>query len=158
MLILGIDPGTAITGYGLVNKKQGKLEAVKYGCIFTPAKTDNSKRITAIAQELKKIIETYQPKNIAIEQLFFFKNLKTAIAVSEARGAILLTANQLNLKIYEYTPLQVKQAVTGYGKAEKLQIQKMVKSILGLKEMPQPDDAADALAIAICCANSSSIK
>lgn len=153
MLILGIDPGTAITGYALVKKEKNTLHALDYGCIFTPAKTSNSKRITTIAEELKVIIQKHRPRYVAIEQLFFFKNLKTAISVSEARGAMLVVANQLNLEIHEFTPLQVKQAITGYGRAEKTQIQKMVKVILNLKEIPEPDDAADALAIAICCAN-----
>lgn len=153
MVILGIDPGTAIAGYGFINKEKSVLKMIDYGCVFTPAKTANSKRINTIANKLKKLIQKYQPQNIAVEQLFFFKNLKTAITVSEARGAILLTANQSNIPIYEYTPLQVKQAVTGYGKADKTQVQKMVKVILNLKEIPKPDDAADALAIAICCAN-----
>lgn len=153
MVILGIDPGTAIAGYGFINKQKSILKMIDYGCVFTPAKTDNSKRINIIANKLKKLIQKYRPQNIAVEQLFFFKNLKTAITVSEARGAILLTANQSNIPIHEYTPLQVKQAVTGYGKADKTQVQKMVKVILNLKEIPKPDDAADALAIAICCAN-----
>lgn len=153
MIILGIDPGTAITGYGFIETEKGTLKIIDYGCVFTPAKTDNSKRIASIAEKLTALIKKHQPQNIAIEQLFFFKNAKTAISVSEARGAVLLIANQLRLEIHEYTPLQVKQAITGYGKAEKIQIQKMVKVILQLKEMPKPDDAADALAVAICCAN-----
>lgn len=153
MIILGIDPGTAIVGYGFIKKEKNNLKVIDYGCIFTPAKLDNSKRINIIAGELKKLLQKYRPQNIAVEQLFFFKNLKTAITVSEARGAILLIADQSNIPISEHTPLQVKQAITGYGRADKTQIQKMVKVILNLKEIPKPDDAADALAIAICCAN-----
>lgn len=153
MVILGIDPGTAITGYGFIEANKSALNVVEYGCVFTPAKTENSKRIALIAETLTALIQKHCPQCIAIEQLFFFKNVKTAISVSEARGALLLIANQLHIDIYEYTPLQVKQAITGYGKAEKSQIQKMVKVILQLKEIPKPDDAADALAVAICCAN-----
>jgi len=153
MVILGIDPGTAITGYGFIEANRSAFKVIEYGCVFTPAKTENSKRIAAITEKLTELIQTHRPQHIAIEQLFFFKNVKTAISVSEARGAVLLIANQLRVEIHEYTPLQVKQAITGYGKAEKSQIQKMVKVILQLKETPKPDDAADALAIAICCAN-----
>lgn len=153
MIILGIDPGTAITGYGFINTDKHALKVIEYGCVFTPAKTENAKRIAAITEQLTSLIQKHCPNYIAIEQLFFFKNVKTAISVSEARGAILLIANQLRIDIHEYTPLQVKQAITGYGKAEKTQIQKMVKVILQLKEIPKPDDAADALAVAICCAN-----
>lgn len=154
MVILGIDPGTHRTGYGFIKRAKGALTVVDYGCIVTPSKTDNFKRITSIANELEKLIKKHKPRNIAVEQLFFFKNLKTVISVSEARGAVLLTANKSGANIYEYTPLQVKQAITGYGKAEKMQVQKMVTLILNLPEIPTPDDAADALAVAICCANS----
>lgn len=157
MIILGIDPGTERTGYGVIKKDKNRLTVVEYGCIATPKNTENFKRISSISSQLKQIINKHRPQQAAVEQLFFFKNSKTVMSVSEARGAILLTATQLNIPIKEYTPLQVKQAITGYGKAEKFQIQKMVKVILQLKEIPKPDDAADALAIAICCANNQKI-
>lgn len=153
MIILGIDPGTERTGYGVIMKDKGRLMSIEHGCITTPKNTENFKRISSISVRIKEIIEKHQPNQIAIEQLFFFKNSKTVISVSEARGAILLTAAQLGIPIKEYTPLQIKQAITGYGRAEKIQIQRMVTSILNLAAIPRPDDAADALAVAICCAN-----
>lgn len=153
MVIMGIDPGTERTGYGIIGKNKGILKSIAYGCVVTPKNSENSKRIALIAKELKDIMEKYRPRNVAVEQLFFFKNVKTIISVSEARGSVLLVSSQQNIPIFEYTPLQVKQAVTGYGKADKTQVQKMVKAILNLKEIPKPDDAADALAVAICHAH-----
>jgi crossover junction endodeoxyribonuclease RuvC len=153
-LILGIDPGLATTGYGLVLKERNKLAHIAFGCILTPAKQNFIERLETIHNELEKIIKKYQPQAVAVEALFFCKNVKTALDVSQARGVILLTAIENKLPLYEFTPLEIKQAVTGYGRAEKKQIQKMVKIILDLKEIPEPDDAADALAIAICGANS----
>jgi len=161
MLILGIDPGTAAIGWGLIKKESGnsrsspkECRAVAFGCLKTDSKQNTPERLFHLYQQLIKLLHQYRPTAVAVENLFFFKNQKTAISVSQARGVILLTAEQNNLPIYEYTPLQIKQALTGYGRAEKKQIQKMVKEILGLKEIPQPDDAADALAAAICCAHS----
>jgi len=151
MIILGIDPGLAITGYGVINETQ-KIELIDYGCIYTNLKFSTSERLKKIHQELKKIIKKYKPDKIAVEELFFAKNAKTALKVGEARGIILLTIKQNKIPLFEFTPLQVKQAVTSYGRASKQQIQQMIKAILNLKEIPKPDDAADALAIAITCA------
>lgn len=150
MKILGLDPGTATTGWSVIieEKKQPKVEA--FGCIETDKVKDSVARLKEIAFDLRKIIKKYQPDEAAIEDIFFFKNLKTAIKVAQARGVLILTCADKNLPVFEYTPLQVKQALTGYGRAEKRQVQIMVKNILKLKELPRPDDAADALAIAIC--------
>jgi len=158
MIILGIDPGTATTGYGIIENNQGKLKAVDYGCILTDKKMKMPERLDFLGEELKKIMKKYKPRAMAVEELFFFKNAKTIITVGQARGVILFVGKNIGKKtgldIYEYTPLQVKQAVVGYGRADKNQVQQMVKSILGLKSTPKPDDAADALAVAICCASS----
>lgn len=153
MIILGIDPGTAATGYGII-RQQSELKAVGYGCIKTSQKLSTAERLKKTHQGIAKLIKKHKPDIIAIEDIFFFKNLKTVIKVSQARGAALLSASQMKIKVAEYTPLQVKQAVTSYGRADKAQVQKMVKILLRLKEIPKPDDAADALAVAICCANS----
>jgi len=154
-IILGIDPGIADTGFGVIAKqKNGSLVCVDYGSIKTSAKISLSDRLEILSCELSELIKKYQPETIAVEQLFFCKNVKTALIVGHARGVILLTAKQYKIEPLEFTPLQVKQAVSAYGKASKLQVQKMVKLILNLKELPQPDDAADALAIAICASNS----
>lgn len=158
MLILGLDPGTATVGFGLLEKNNNKLTAFQYGCILTKPGEEAGKRLAHIEKELQKIIKKYRPQEAAIERLFFMKNLKTAMAVSEARGVMLLTLSRLKLPTFEYTPLQVKLNVTGYGKAPKIQVQKMVKTFLKLDALPQPDDAADALAIAICHANQLKIK
>jgi crossover junction endodeoxyribonuclease RuvC len=152
MKILGIDPGTAIIGYGLI-KKGKELKMLQYGCIKTSADLSTAERLNKLHKDLNLLIKKYKPNIVAVEDIFFFKNLKTAIKVSQARGVILLTAIRAKCRIEEYTPLQVKQAVHGYGRAEKRQVQEMVKVLLGLKEIPKPDDAADALAVAICCAN-----
>lgn len=150
MSILGLDPGSAIVGYALLEKKDKKLFSLKYGCITTDSRQPASRRLVQIERELAKIVKKYHPQEAVVEKLFFFKNLKTAIAVSQARGVILATLERVGLKTFEYTPLQVKLSVTGYGKAPKIQVQRMVKNILNLREIPRPDDAADALAIAIC--------
>lgn len=152
MIILGIDPGIAATGYGFIKKE--KLELIDYGCIQTKAGLPFSLRLKKIHENLKKIIKIYQPQVVALEELFFCKNTKTALKVGEARGAVILTIIQAKLPFYEFTPLEVKQAVSSYGRADKKQIQLMVKLLLNLKKIPQPDDAADALAVAICCAHS----
>jgi len=153
MLILGLDPGTATVGYAILDKNKSKLTAVEYGCIKTSSCQPAGDRLVCIEKELQKIIKLFKPDEAAVEKLFFLNNITTAMAVSQARGVMILTLAKLKLPTFEYTPLQVKLTVTGYGKAPKMQIQRMVKGILGLKELPHPDDAADALAIAICHAN-----
>jgi crossover junction endodeoxyribonuclease RuvC len=154
MLILGIDPGTAMIGVGLIEYKKKKLVFLDCTCLKTNPQKQTAERLKDLYWQLVKIIKKYQPEVVAVEDIFFFKNLKTAIKVSQARGVILLAAAQQKIKIAEFTPLQVKQALTGYGRAEKQQVQKMVKTLLNLKEIPKPDDVADALAVAICCAHS----
>jgi len=150
MRVLGIDPGTATTGYGVIEKKDGRLLTVDYGTINTPAGMDMPLRLVKINGELKHLLEEYQPEAVAVEEIFHHKNAKTVVTVAQARGVILLAASLAGLPVAEYTPLQVKQAVVGYGQAEKRQVQMMVQRLLGLDELPRPDDAADALAIAIC--------
>lgn len=152
-IILGIDPGLASTGYGVIETCQGRTSIIDYGCISTEPKTSFEKRLDQIHQQLQKIIKKYQPDLFAVEELFFAKNAKTALLVGQARGVVILTAIQNHLPISQFTPLQVKQSVTGYGRADKKQIQQMIKILLCLKEKPWPDDAADALAVAICAAN-----
>jgi len=151
---MGVDPGVARLGYAFIEikKKEGKLKAIDYGCITTAPGLSNGERLKILNNELNKMIKKYKPTILAIEKLYFFKNLKTAMPVSQAKGVILLTAAKKNIPVYEFTPLQVKMAVVGYGKAEKKQVQKMIRLILHLKELPRPDDAADALAIAVCYA------
>ncbi|OIP24983.1 crossover junction endodeoxyribonuclease RuvC [bacterium CG2_30_37_16] len=150
MIILGIDPGTATTGYGVIKKEGSVLTVLEYGCIRTEANQDLKIRLRIIEEDLIEIIESFKPDVASVEQLFFCNNAKTALAVGHARGVILLTLEKSGMPVYEYTPLQVKQAVSGYGKASKKQIQEMVKILLKMKEIPRPDDAADALAIAMC--------
>ncbi len=154
MRILGIDPGLAIVGYGVVDKEGNAYKTIYYDAITTHAHTPIENRIKIIYDEMNLIIEKYKPDVLSIEELFFNNNAKTALAVGQARGVVLLSAVEHNIPIYEYTPLQVKQALTGYGRASKMQIQQMMKSMLGLNEIPKPDDVADALAIAICHGNS----
>ncbi len=154
MIILGVDPGTAITGYGVLQSDGDDLSVIDYGAIVTPADWLMPRRLQHIYQELTALIAQHTPTDAAIEKLFFSKNVRTALSVGQARGVALLAAAQAGLTIHEYTPLQVKQAVVGYGRAEKQQIQQMVKMLLQLAAIPQPDDAADALAIAICHAHS----
>lgn len=153
MIILGIDPGLAFTGYGAIKTSNKTLSLLGYGQIKTEKTLVFSERLGFIAKELKKIINKYEPQAAAIEELFFCKNVKTALSVGQAKGAIISMCNFCNLPIHEYTPLEVKQSVAGYGKADKIQVQKMVKIILKLKSIPEPHHAADALAIAICCAH-----
>lgn len=154
MRILGIDPGTGILGFGVIDSQKGKTTLVDAGVIKTPVKQEDSERLFTIYKELEELIKQHKPDVMSVEKLFFIRNITTAMSVSQARGVVLLLGKQHKLKLYEYTPLQIKQAVTGYGKAEKSQIQEMVKVILGLKSIPKPDDAADALAAAICCSTS----
>ncbi len=155
MIVLGIDPGLAIVGYGVVDcDERNKLTLVDYGTILTTPQQSFPQRLLCIAQGMRELMERYQPDSIAFEELFFNKNVTTAIAVAQARGAAVAAAAEVTTELYEYTPLQVKQAVVGYGRAEKQQVQMMVKTLLGLREIPKPDDAADAVAVAICHAHS----
>lgn len=156
MIILGIDPGYAIIGYGILDTTKPNL-VVDYGAITTPKEDSMPLRLQEIEQSLKYIFDKFKPDVVAIEELFFFKNQKTVIPVAQARGVILLACQKYCGNIYEYTPLQIKQALTGHGRAEKAQIQYMVKAILNLTAIPKPDDAADALAVAICHSQTSSV-
>lgn len=149
MRILGIDPGTGILGFGIIEVTKGKPALVDGGVIRTPVNEDDAVRLQTIFDELTDIIAEAKPQEMAVEKLFFSQNVTTAMTVSQARGVVLLTGMQAGLKIAEYTPLQIKQALTGYGRADKKQIQEMVRVILNLKEVPKPDDCADALACAI---------
>lgn len=153
MLILGIDPGTAITGFGLVEYRGNRFSMVECGCIRTRAGLPLAQRLQILYQALLNTIGQYNPAHVAVEELFFNNNARTALAVGHARGVILLAAAQSGLPVFEYTPLQVKQAVAGFGRAAKTQVQYMVKTILCLPSVPGPDDVADALAIAICHAH-----
>ncbi len=155
MKILGIDPGVARVGWGLVESKESgnKLKYLKKGLVETDSDVAPEKRLKKIYQKTFDIIKKTDPEVVGVEKLYFFKNQKTAFAVSQARGVIILAATDLDKKIYHYTPLQIKQAVTGYGRASKKQIQEMVKQILVLKKHPKPDDVADALAVCICCSS-----
>ncbi len=150
MLVIGIDPGSALTGFGIIKETGNKLTAVDYGCIRTSSSEPLEIRIHKIYQDVKKLIKEHRPDFFAVEELFFNKNVRTALTVGHARGAILVAAAECGLAVHEYTPLQVKQAVVGYGRADKSQIQFMVKTILSLPQAPKPDDVADALAVAIC--------
>jgi len=149
MIIIGIDPGTATTGFGVIEYQKSKLKLIDFGVITTSQRLSIPERLKIIFDNLNQIIKNRKPDWVAVEQLFFSANTKTATSVGQARGVILLAAQIAGVKVAEYTPLQVKQAVTGYGKATKKQIQQMVKTILNLKSIPHPDDAADGLAIAI---------
>jgi crossover junction endodeoxyribonuclease RuvC len=149
MRILGIDPGTGILGFGVIESNRGKPLLVDAGVIRTPVKEDDAVRLLTIYEELTDIITTTKPEVMSVEKLFFARNVTTAITVAQARGVILLCGQQNGLQIFEYTPLQIKQALTGYGRAEKKQMQEMVRVILQLENIPKPDDAADALAAAI---------
>ncbi|MDD2511340.1 MAG: crossover junction endodeoxyribonuclease RuvC [Syntrophomonas sp.] len=150
MRVLGIDPGTATTGYGLICSEAGRVKAITYGTIVTPAQMEMPLRLQQIHKELESLLMEYKPDAVAVEEIFFNHNSKTVITVAQSRGVILMTAAAAGMPVAEYTPLQVKQAVVGYGKAEKKQVQLMVQKILTLQELPRPDDAADALAVAIC--------
>lgn len=155
MLALGIDPGTAICGYGLVELKGSSLKAIDYGAIETSPKLDAAKRLTIVHAGIDALIKKYRPEVVGVEQLFFSKNVRTAMAVGQARGVILLAVAQNDVFLAEYTPLQVKQSVVGYGKATKEQVIYMTQRLLSLPQKPSPDDVADALAIAICTTHSS---
>ncbi|MEK7059171.1 MAG: crossover junction endodeoxyribonuclease RuvC [Patescibacteria group bacterium] len=149
MRILGIDPGTGILGFGVIDVIKGKSQLVDAGVIRTSSKDGDAERLQTIFEELTSVIAETKPTEMAVEKLFFAQNVTTAMTVSQARGVVLLAGKQAGLSIHEYTPLQIKQALTGYGRAEKQQIQEMVRVILQLKDVPKPDDCADALAAAI---------
>ncbi len=151
MRILGIDPGTGILGFGVIDIIKNQPKLVDGGVIRTPVHEDDAVRLVTIYDELTEIIKLHKPQAMSVEKLFFARNVTTAMTVSQARGVVLLCGMQAGLVIHEYTPMQIKQAVTGYGKADKKQMQEMVRVLLGLKEIPKPDDAADALAAAITC-------
>lgn len=149
MRILGIDPGTGLLGFGVIEAAAGKCTLVDGGVIRTPVHEDDAVRLQTIYEELSDIIATTKPHVMSVEKLFFARNVTTAMTVAQARGVVLLCGRQAGLEIYEYTPLQIKQAVAGYGKADKKQVQEMVRVLLGLKQVPKPDDAADAIAAAL---------
>jgi len=153
LIVMGIDPGIAIVGFGIIEKRGSQLKPIQYGTIDTEAHTRTELRLKQIYDAMTILIETYKPQAMAIEKLYFNRNVTTAFTVGQARGVMLLAAEEAQLHVAEYTPLQVKQAVVGYGQAEKHQIQEMVKMLLNLKQIPKPDDAADALAIGICHAH-----
>ena len=154
MRILGIDPGIAIVGFGLIDSDRGAMRMLQYGAVTTEAGLPLATRLVQIEDDMRALIQQLRPDEIAIEELFFSKNITTGIAVAHGRGVVLCTAERLGVPIFEYTPMQVKQAVVGYGLAEKRQVMDMTKRLLKLKAVPKPDDAADALAIAICHARS----
>ena len=158
MIILGIDPGYAIVGIGVIEYKGNKFRPLEYNAITTDAHTLTSQRLKIIYDEINLFLDKYNPDAVAIEELFFNSNQKTAIAVAQARGVLITAVTNKGIPIFEYTPLQIKQAVTGYGRADKSQIQQMVKMLLNLNAIPKPDDAADALAVAICHAHSGAMN
>ena len=155
MLVIGIDPGTASTGFGLVREDSaGNLSAVEYGVIQTPPGQSMPGRLLSLYLEIQHLLTLHRPETSAVEKLFFQRNVRTAMAVGQGRGVVLLALAEAGIPVVEYTPSEVKQAISGYGGAEKKQVQQMVKVLLNLKTLPQPDDAADALALAICCLHS----
>ena len=158
MRMIGIDPGFAILGYGIIEINGSKIKTIEYGAITTPSDMPMPDRLKTIYSNLSNLITEYQPQEASIEELFFNKNTKTALMVGQARGAVILACANNNLEVFEYTPLQIKQALVGYGRAEKMQIQVMIKNILNLDTVPKPDDIADALAAAVCHANSRNYK
>lgn len=158
LVILGIDPGIAIMGYGVIEYRNNKFKVIDYGAVTTPAHTDTLSRLETIYKGTDILIKKYNVDEVGIEELFFNKNVKTAITVAQARGVTMLACAHNGIKVYEYTPLQVKQGVVGYGRAQKGQVQQMVTSFLNLKTVPKPDDVADALAVAICHAHASKLE
>lgn len=152
MIILGLDPGTARLGYGVLRKDGPRLAHLEHGCLETPKTMPQPERLLDLQRQLEEVIERHGPEAVGVEKLFFAKNAKTAMTVSEARGMILTAVQARKLRIFEHTPMQVKQAVVGYGAADKRQVQEMIRRLLGLKDIPRPDDAADALAVAYCAA------
>ncbi len=158
MLIMGIDPGIAISGYGFLKKNDIDIEVLEYGVLTTDAKDTVPERLKHIFKGYTELMTRYKPSAVAIEELFFNKNAKTIINVGQARGIAILAAALLDIDVFEYTPLQVKQSVVGYGRADKIQVQDMIKLILKLRERPRPDDAADALAVALCHIHSNKLQ
>lgn len=156
MVVLGIDPGYAIVGYGIVKYQNNRFTPIEFGAVITTAGTEFSTRLEKIYEDVYTLIQKYKPDAISIEKLFFNTNSTTAIDVAQARGVILLAAKKNNIPYFEYTPLQVKQAVTGYGRAQKPQVMEITRRLLGLEKCPKPDDTADALAMAICHCHSAS--
>jgi crossover junction endodeoxyribonuclease RuvC len=154
VIVLGIDPGTAATGYGIVERSGSHLRMVDHGCFETLSTQALPERLMHIHRAVAELIETHHPSSVGVERLFFNRNVRTAFAVGQARGAVLLAAAEAGLPVFEYGPHEVKIAVTGYGRAEKAQVQRMVQIVLGMETLPRPDDAADALAVAICLAHS----
>lgn len=150
MIILGIDPGVATIGFGVIHAQRNKNTLIQYGVITTPPGIPLSHRLLQISDDMEQLIRQFKPDEMAVEELFFSKNITTGIAVAHGRGVILLSAEKLGVPVFEYTPMQVKQAVVGYGKAEKKQVMLMTQRLLNMKQLPRPDDAADALALAIC--------
>lgn len=153
MIVLGIDPGTAATGYGIVERSGSRLRAVDYGCLETLPTLPPAQRLLEIHQAVTELIATHRPAMLGVERLFFNRNVQTAFAVGQARGVVLLAAAEAGLPVFEYGPHEVKMAVTGYGRADKAQVQRMVQVVLQMAVLPRPDDAADALAVAICLAH-----
>ena len=153
MIILGFDPGYAITGYGVIDQQQGRLKPLDYGVITTASDMPFEHRLLRVFEGARALLQHWKPAVIAVEELFFSNNKTTGIGTAQARGAVLIAAAEGRYPVYEYTPMQIKKAVTGYGKAQKQQVQLMVQQLLNLKQKPKPDDAADALAVAICQAN-----
>jgi crossover junction endodeoxyribonuclease RuvC len=153
VIVLGIDPGTAATGYGIVERNGSKLRALDYGCLTTEPAQALAVRLLSIHRSVRQLIELHRPAMIGVERLFFNRNVQTAFAVGQARGVVLLAAAEAGVPVFEYGPHEVKMAVTGYGRADKQQVQRMVQVVLGLDSLPRPDDAADALAVAICLAH-----
>lgn len=159
MLVLGIDPGTATTGYGLVREREdGSLLMVEYGVIETQSEDPLAKRLLVLYEKLREIVLLHNPEHGAVEKLFFQRNVRTALSVGQARGVAMLALAQASMAVFEYTPLEVKQAVAGYGGADKQQVQQMVRALLNLDDIPRPDDAADAIAVAICHVHSARMK
>lgn len=150
MIVIGIDPGLATVGFGVISTENGTIVPISYGCIRTSADKQTPQRLLEIFTEIKSLLERYRPEVIAVEKLFFTKNVTNALSVSEARGVIFLAAQQQKVPVLEYTPNQVKQAITGSGRADKKQMQAMIKRLLSLDEIPEPDDAADGLSVALC--------
>jgi crossover junction endodeoxyribonuclease RuvC len=158
VIVLGIDPGTARTGYGIITREGSTLRMLDYGCIETTPDRPLEARLLIIHEALTDLLDTHRPEAVGVERLFFNKNVQTAFAVGQARGVVLLAAAQHGLPLFEYGPGEVKMAVTGYGRADKAQVQRMVQAVLALKELPRPDDAADALAVAVCTTNSATTQ
>ena len=158
MIVLGVDPGLATLGWGVIEAERGSQRLVDYGCILTTPQQSFPDRLCQIGRDMRALLRQYRPEEIAFEELFFARNVTTALTVGAARGVSLAACAEYTDRLYEYTPMQVKQAIAGYGKAEKQQVQQMVKLLLNLKTVPKPDDAADALGAAICHANTSEVS